>query len=257
MCGIAGFNIADGDMESLNSRTLARELLLQIQSRGRDATGASWCQRDKDTGKMEVWYSKRKGPATQFVPTLRNIPVKSRNVILHTRYATQGDPENNDNNHPIVVPGITGVHNGHISNDDEIIRDFGGERTGQVDSEAAFRLIAESPNFLTDLPRLKGRAALAWIGTGSPRTLHLARLTGSPLFIGQTHAGSTIFASTRELLATACFRAGTKLEMMEEVDEWTYIRITAGVIHEWQPMQAPAQPRLFDFAAQLDARMFR
>ena len=236
MCGIAGFNIADGDVGKIDAQRLARMLLLEIQARGRHATGAAWIRRDRDTGEMNVWYAKRPGPATAFMPVIDNVPRACRNVVLHTRYATQGSPKIEANNHPIVVPGVVGVHNGHISNDDEIIAAYGGERTGEVDSEAAFRLIAGSADTLAELPRLQGRVALGWIKVDAPRTLHLARLTGSPLAIGQTAEGSTVFASTRELLSTGCRLAGVTLDFVTEVDEMTYLRVQKGMIHEWQPL---------------------
>lgn len=246
MCGIAGFNLADGDIGRIDSRKLARLLLLEIQVRGRHATGASWIGRNGDK-EMTVWYAKQPGPATAFMPMIDNVPRACRNVILHTRYATQGSPKIEANNHPIVVPGIVGVHNGHISNDNEIIRAYGGERDGEVDSEAAFRLIAGAENVIDELPRLRGRVALGWINLDAPRTLHLARLTGSPLAIGQTREGSTVFASTAPLLRTACKLAGVKLDFITEVDEMTYMRVSRGIIHEWATLgqSVPTQGVLF------------
>jgi glucosamine 6-phosphate synthetase-like amidotransferase/phosphosugar isomerase protein len=234
MCGIAGFNLADEDAGRLDSRKLAAELLLAIEERGRHATGAAWSKRGEDG--PEVWYSKRAVPAARFLPDLSFMSRFSRNVVLHTRYATKGSPSNNDNNHPIVVPGVVGVHNGGIWNDDEIIAAYGGERTGEVDSEAAFRLIANAADPIADLPRLRGRVALAWIDVDRPHTLHLARLTDSPLAIGMTPGGSTVFASTERLLALGCRRAGVTLEMITGVDEMTYISASRGVIHEWRSM---------------------
>lgn len=242
MCGIAGFNIADDDARQIDSRRLAKMLLLEIQARGRHATGAAWSQRDPDTGKMNVWYAKQPGPATEFMATANSIPRGCRNAVLHTRYATQGSPRNNMNNHPIAVPGVVGVHNGHISNDDEIIDAYGGERDGEVDSEAAFRLIAGADDVTAELPRLQGRVALGWINVTAPRTLHLARLTGSPLAIGQTPGGSTVFASTEQLLSTACRLARVTLDLVTEVDEMTYLRMNNGVIHEWRPLSRVATP---------------
>jgi len=246
MCGIAGFNIAPADTDKIDGRKLAAELLLQIQERGRHATGAAWSQKSPEG--TEVWYAKRPVAAPAFLPDLRYMPRLSRNVILHTRYATQGSPSNPDNNHPIVVPGIVGIHNGGIWNDDEIIAAYGGERTGEVDSEAAFRLIANAADPIAELPRLRGRVALAWIDVSDPWTLHLARLKGSPLSIGQTEEGTTVFASTTPLLVTACRRAGVTLEFVTEVDEMTYLSVSRGVIHEWRDLHpAAAEPhgRLF------------
>lgn len=236
MCGIAGFSVSDADFKTLDRRRLSACLLMQIVSRGRHATGAAWTQFDPEANETSVWYAKQAVEASRFLPVLKNVPRRTRTVVLHTRYATQGSPKVEHNNHPIVVPGVVGVHNGHISNDDEIIRRAGGERTGEVDSEAAFRLIAQSDNVARDLPSLKGRAALGWITTDAPSVLHLARVQGSPLAIGQTRGGSLVFASTLPLLGNACKYAGVDLDFATEVDEMTYFRISKGVIHDWRSM---------------------
>jgi glucosamine 6-phosphate synthetase-like amidotransferase/phosphosugar isomerase protein len=232
MCGIAGFNVADGDFGKINSQALARELIKAIEIRGTDATGGAWTQKaDKVT---EVWYAKQAIRASAWQSYIKEyIPKRSRNVILHTRYATQGDPSDNDNNHPIVVPGIVGVHNGHISNDRELIRDLGVERIGQVDSEAAFQLISQHRDKPQEqLGEIRGRAALAWMRTDRPRELHLARVEGSPLAIGQTKAGTVVFASTMDLLKKACDKAGIKLDWEYHVPEYQYLVFRNGIMDE-------------------------
>lgn len=232
MCGIAGFSISDKDHRVIGSRCPSRQLILQIIERGRDATGAAWTE--NSTGQTEVWFNKLPVPATHFLSCLGDMPVFARSAILHTRYATQGDPENNDNNHPIVVPRITGVHNGHIVNDDEIIAEYSTERTGEVDSEAIFRLLAAVENPLEHLPKLVGRAAIAWYDTDDANVLHLARLSGSPLWIAETDGGSLVFASTRGHLSEACIRAGVKVRRYEEIPEWTYLAVVKGKIESRQ-----------------------
>ena len=138
------------------------------------------------------------------------------------------------NNHPIVSGRIVGVHNGVLNNDKAIFDHLrGAERRGQVDSEAAFALIDQTKFRPTEvLESIKGRAALAWFDARDKRDLHLARLEGSPLVIGQTEAGSLFFASTMPLLVTACEKARVGLKWVEEVDPMTYMRIRKGEILE-------------------------
>lgn len=230
MCGIAGFSISNNDHRKVNSRRLSRALLLQIVSRGRDATGAAWSETTDDG--LGIWYTKAPVPAGRFVPTLEEMPQHTRTAILHTRWATKGHPDNNANNHPIVVPSVIGVHNGHIANDDYLFQQLGWERTGEVDSEAIFRLIAHYEDPVPHFNKLRGRAAIAWYNTDDPATLHLARISGSPLWIGQTRGGSTIFASEQQHLRKATLESNLVLTDLWEAEEWTYIKIRNGVIHE-------------------------
>jgi len=226
MCGIAGFSLSEMDRKAINARALSRSLLLRIVERGEDATGMAWAEDN------EVFYSKEDVSVYHFMSALENLPRDASNVILHTRWATKGDPSNNDNNHPIVLPDIVGVHNGHIANDDFLFDLYGFDRVAQVDSEVIFHLIAADGDPLDSLTFLEGRAAVAWIRVSEPEVLHLARLTGSPLAVGTTYGGSLIFASTEELLEKSAERANIKLAMQWSVPNWTYMRVVGGKIVE-------------------------
>jgi glucosamine 6-phosphate synthetase-like amidotransferase/phosphosugar isomerase protein len=233
MCGIAGFNLSKH--ETLDPRLLASSLLLEIQARGRDATGIAF------VANKQVRIRKSPVPASKFLRQVQTIPEDVTNAILHTRYATKGSPKNNANNHPIVSGRVVGVHNGHLTNDDAMFNHLDGvNRKGQVDSEAAFALLGATRHHPTDvLGTLEGRAALAWINITQGNTLHLARVAGSPLAIGQTKKGSLIFASTGDLLDRACHWASVPLAWMDEIDEGTYLKIRNGIIHECLDLNEP------------------
>lgn len=235
MCGIAGFSV--GRNHRLDARALSEALLDKIVQRGQDATGMAWTDR---TGK--VWYSKIDQPADSFIKThLPELDADAKTVILHTRYATKGDPRIEGNNHPIIRPGIVGVHNGVIPNDDEVFDLLGADRLAQVDSEAAFALINEGGMHPTDaLTLLDGRVALAWMKTDEADTLHLARWQGSPLAIGQSRLGTFVFASTLPMLTRAGREAGLHFTMTEDVPEGWYFRVRNGIIHDTLPVGVPA-----------------
>lgn len=229
MCGIAGFCL--NVEEHVDARKLSQALLAQIVSRGKDATGAAWYNAKRN----EVRYTKAPYSAKTFVQTrLPLMPSGVKNVILHTRFATQGDKKYETNNHPIVVQNLVGVHNGHISNDDAILKNYPEHtRLGQVDSEAAFAITKYESNPLEVLPEIQGRAALAWIDGDKGRELNLARVSGSPLCVAQTPKGSTIFASTKTLLEAAMKEAGLKIEWIAEMNEYEYMKIRNGAIMEY------------------------
>jgi glucosamine 6-phosphate synthetase-like amidotransferase/phosphosugar isomerase protein len=231
MCGIAGFCIHKDD--KINAKKLSMAMLNQIVSRGEDATGAAWVKSDKATKKASIAVSKAPVPAYNFEQYLAQMDTNTKRAILHTRWATKGTPQNNLNNHPIVSGRIVGVHNGVLSNDDAVFDYFREARKAQVDSEAAFALLNRtvySPAQV--LKSLQGRAALAWLDARDKRDLHLARVSGSPLAIGATEAGSLFFASTMPLLVNACADAKVDLSWAEEINPMTYIKVRNGEIIE-------------------------
>lgn len=231
MCGIAGLSLAPE--EKTYPTRVAAAMLREIESRGPDATGVAYVQ----PGTLDVMYSKRAVRARVFAPTMSL--EGSRTAILHTRWATKGSFRVEENNHPIVRPGIVGVHNGQIRNDDDLFKVLGSERYGEVDSEAIFALVqAEVSQTVPErLSVLQGSAAIAWLNVDdegkSDRVLHLARVSASPLWIGQTKKGSTLFGSTRPTIMAGAQAMNSRLVFEHQVEEGTYFRIRRGVIIEW------------------------
>jgi hypothetical protein len=123
---------------------------------------------------------------------------------------------------------------------------LGGKRIGKVDSEAAFHLISahiDEPH--KELGELNGRAALAWIRVDRPRELHLARVEGSPLALGQTKNGTLIFASTMDILKRACEEVKIDLTWEHNVGEYMYMVVRNGVLQDAQSIvrKRPAKPQ--------------
>lgn len=229
MCGIAGF--CSNAKEHIDAKVLSAALLEGIIERGKDATGAAWYNGKRN----EVRYTKAPYSAKTFIQTrLPLMPSGVKNVILHTRFATQGTPKNEHNNHPIVIQNLVGVHNGHISNDKEILKAYKDhKRIGEVDSEAAFAIAKFEKNPLEVFPEMAGRAALAWIDGDRGRELNLARVTGSPLCVAQTPLGSTVFASTKPILEKAMKKANLEIEWIAEMSEYEYMKVRNGAITEY------------------------
>lgn len=228
MCGIAGFSrkfpssIADG-------RKLGRELAYAIESRGQDATGFGWF-----AGETPMYW---KAPGSAYTQArLAPLPLHLRTLIVHTRAATLGSPKVNDNNHPVVAPGIVLVHNGMIYNDDDLIDSVGHVRVGEVDSEALAALLslgarelgAEHPVDL--LTEVEGSAAIAWLDSDGPEHLHLARLSERPLAIGYTRRGDLLFASTPVALKRCATFLKVELRSVETIPEGTYLEVTGGKV---------------------------
>jgi glucosamine 6-phosphate synthetase-like amidotransferase/phosphosugar isomerase protein len=239
MCGIAGFSLTDKDANSIDSRVLAGMLLINIEHRGRHATGAAWTETNEDG--IAWFYAKQAVPAREFGPTIKQMPKHSRRALLHVRYATTGSPNNNDNNHPIVVPSesggsIIGTHNGIINNYESLMDDHQFEAVGEVDSQAVFHLIGRNDFTPIDLRQIQGSAAIASVSTDKPTTITLARLAMRPLVIAQTPSGSTVWCSEIDALNDALKVVGLETDFEMEVPEWHILTVEDGRIASVEPV---------------------
>ena len=146
MCGIATISIgrrSRGRIPYEKFRALTSILLEELQPRGYDASGIAVIN---DPDEAESWVFKKplrphclvKRP--KFAETLKLIGPHTNFVMLHARATTVGGTSDNVNNHPIIVPGFVGIHNGTLVNDDKLFEKFNLERSGAVDSEVIFRL---------------------------------------------------------------------------------------------------------------------
>lgn len=122
----------------------------------------------------------------------------------HTRLATQGDPKNANNNHPLYHGGVAVVHNGHISNDDWMFKDMKLDRKGEVDSDI-IRAILDENGFtekgINQLSRLCGSAAIAAMSAKEPGRLLLGR-SGNPLVLAATDS-LLAFSSEKQAIHSA------------------------------------------------------
>ena len=229
MCGLAGFNLSPD--ENVDARDLAVELLLGIEDRGRHATGVAFFEQG------EPYVQKADITAEKFVDHL-DMDARVTNAILHTRWASQGSPKNNANNHPIDVGGIMGVHNGVIWNDNDLfdrVRQVTGEdkRIAEVDSEAIFAtLLHGGEKAPVALGRVKGSASVAWLDAyGDPDLLHAARISSSPFVYAFSEVGSFVFASTALAVKDAMQAVGMKMVgMTHALGEGTYLRVREGEV---------------------------
>lgn len=244
MCGIAGFCLSPS--ERCDSNKLGRKLLLGIEERGRDAAGAAW--RNHDNLK-EIVVRKHAMSASKWMSTRASeLCVNAGTAVLHTRYATQGSPDNALNNHPVCAGKIALVHNGHIYNDSELFTRLNVRRRGQVDSEVIAALIAFGDGSPADLlTQLRGGAAVAWLdATDRSNTLHLARVNTSPLHVAQTLHGSLLYASTRHAVDAAARKNSMQITFRWDVPEGTYLKVRDGRIIEEQSFKPQrAVPKVY------------
>ena len=157
MCGIVvglcfgKLNKKDEEIRQRLLRYFTTELMILTEDRGKDATGAAVLFNDGDfTGIKRgervtdflAKFSDTKDYYGSLLKVWRESDInKNAKIFLgHCRQGTVGDKEENENNHPIKIGNLVGIHNGVIRNHDIIINKLGCKRDGKVDSEAIFRL---------------------------------------------------------------------------------------------------------------------
>src|SRR5216110_2231303 len=198
MCGIAGYSLRS---RSKVGRTLAAQALLAaIAERGADAVGYAY-RAPEDAYATVV---KQRTPASELLERV-SVPDSANQLLVHVRDFTKGHPSIAANNHPVRHGPVVGIHNGIITNDDELLAPHSCARAEPrmtVDSEAIFALAAHSQNDPRALEAIAGSMATAWLDQREPGTLFAARGVGRPLWLGRGR-NEVFFASTRRALEIA------------------------------------------------------
>lgn len=186
MCGIGGVRRYGNDPITQDELNI---LLCSLEHRGNHATGVALLT----GGRIHVHKAPK--PAWAFVSSpdtlaffREHLTDETTMAILHTRFATIGNPEKNVNNHPIYNGHSAIVHNGGINNHLSLFKDEHVERACETDSDIIRALLDKeglSDKGLVALNKLSGSAAIAGISEDDPTTLLLAR-SGSPLAYATT-----------------------------------------------------------------------
>jgi glucosamine 6-phosphate synthetase-like amidotransferase/phosphosugar isomerase protein len=210
MCGIAGYSLRG---RSKIERTLAAQALLAaIAERGADAVGYAY----RGPGDTYPTVVKQRTPASKLLERVA-VPEGATELLVHVRDYTKGHPSINANNHPVRHGPVVGIHNGIITNDDELLAPYScarAEANMTVDSEAIFAIAAHSDNDARALEHLRGAMASAWVDEREPETVFLARGSGRPLWVGDGREG-VFFASTKLALEVVEHYCKLKLRKRE------------------------------------------
>jgi predicted glutamine amidotransferase len=222
MCGILGLlTRADSPLGRGPRDRVLRRLFELSESRGKESSGIA----ARKDGTIHVFRHPR--PAAYLIesPQYRRIAAPASDggnracLIGHSRMATNGAPEANRNNQPLVKDGVVGVHNGIITNDARLWELHPGlRREHEVDTEVLLALLRMSFDETGSLEAaacrtyalIEGMASLAALFADADRLL-LATNNGSLYVYPDRENGVFLFASEehhlRSLLAARFFRA--------------------------------------------------
>lgn len=215
ICGLAGFSLNPN--AQVDAAVLAAALALSIESRGGHATGIAHYHPHQKA----VLVTKDGVTAYEFIDQImESVDPKCRAAIIHTRFGTKGSSDVNENNHPIVLPGIVGVHNGIVSNDDEVTKKLELDRVAEVDSEVLFHIIRDQ-GVRHVAEHVHGDAAVAWMNVGHepgkmlrPPTVNIAVLNNRPAVLAwlfHRDKGKPASTSTSEGLVFASTAAALRM----------------------------------------------
>jgi len=214
VCGLAGFSLNPN--ATVDATVLAAALALSIESRGGHATGIAHYHPHQKA----VLVTKDGVTAYEFMDRImESVSPECRAAIIHTRFGTKGSSDKNENNHPIVLPGIVGVHNGIITNDEEVTKKLELDRVAEVDSEVLFHIIRDQ-GVRHVAEHVHGDAAVAWMNVGQepgrmlrPPTVNVAVLNNRPAVLAwlfHRDKGKPASTSTSEGIVFASTEAALK-----------------------------------------------
>jgi len=249
MCGIIGqlaFEEPDDKKEKIRQESmifLGSELLQLTSERGEDATGVSLMFGDGNYMGLKMGISpiefiarfgkneKEYGGIIKFWRDSKK-PVKT--FLGHCRKKSRGSEKDNNNNHPIKVGDIIGIHNGTLDNDDKIFKNLACERDGDVDSEAIFRLLHHFSNngkepFSLDMmeeviSRLDGKFSVLGTSGNNPYQVCSFR-DGRPMeFALITPLKLLLIASEKKFIDIAIFRYNKYINLYIQDTEFPTVR---------------------------------
>ncbi len=203
ICGIGGIIRFGG--KSITEEQISL-MLTGNEARGNDATGIALSQ---ESGKVIVYKSDI--PAWQFARHKdyyafieQHLKPDTWGALLHTRAATQGNPRDNNNNHPLFAGGAAIIHNGVLQNDTQLFQSQKFERKAETDSDILRAFVDKygvTDKCIKEMNRIVGSAAGAAFDPRYPQKLLLFR-SGSPMVLGSTE-DFFMFASEKGTLYRA------------------------------------------------------
>ncbi len=211
MCGIFGICYAAASgITASETKKLMDHLFLYSQSRGKEASGVMLKSGHERLVYKETLIGERFIKTTNYKSLFKPEYLNSGHDVMimgHARLDTSGSKWDNNNNSPLEYDGTYGIHNGIITNADDLWKQNPDlQQRRAVDSEILLALFSAAlkrgATETTALAKLfaviEGSASVA-LYDAKKNSLSMATNTGS-LYFTQYSAGLFVFASERYIL---------------------------------------------------------
>lgn len=187
MCGVFGFVSYNG--KGPDQKTL-KTIAAATMTRGAHAFGFAWLDH---AGRMRMF--KQSGRIVDHF-SLLSMVADARVLVGHCRFATHGDPRVNANNHPHPADSGWIVHNGVVSNHEDLAAEYDLWPTTDCDSEVLGLLIAGTKGGLISRCSRTANVAkgpLVVLGVWANPARLVAVRRGNPLFVSETKSGEQFY----------------------------------------------------------------
>lgn len=210
--------------------------------RGEHAAG--YMRFDTESNKLETFRAP--GSALELLKRFEKRTIPVGNIMaMHTRAATNGDPEDNSNNHPVGWDGVWVTHNGTITNHKKIKEltisaskeDGIEDAVPDVDSVAISMVLSGfDPWNLEEIARalgdLEGGYAFHAVWEEHPNVSLLVRGKSSPLIMRYHPHGGFVYASeedaTWQMIDAMGLNPNDENWVVRRFDEYTAMVIIEG-----------------------------
>lgn len=222
MCALFGFSAYKNIVPCKLLRKLTQSLANAAEERGTDAAGISYTH----NGRIIVYKRPRAAHKIKFI-----VPSYAQTVMGHTRLATQGDKNNNYNNHPFLARAdkkFALAHNGVLYNDDTLKKKYNLPKTKiKTDSYVAVQLIEQQKELSFDSLRFmaeKIKGSFTFTVLDEDNSLYIVKGDNPLCLLHFKELGLYVYASTKSILSKALQETGLNK------DKFTMINIYDGDI---------------------------
>lgn len=217
MCGIFGFaTIKEYNSFSPSLGRVMDTLLLQSQTRGKDASGVVLAEKDKLSILKSPIKASKLIKLKEYLSVrdkiLKNYKADFIALAGHSRMVTNGNQNNHSNNQPVTKDGTVIIHNGIIVNVDDLwAQNPDVSRSYEVDTEIIGALIRKKlkknltlqESIRETYKEIKGVASIA-VFLEDFDILFLGTNNGSLYYCLNQNKNTLVFASEAHMLHVLC-----------------------------------------------------